>query len=335
MTNVIPILVMFFCVIASGLFSGAETGMYQLSRVRLRLGVDRQHGLSRLLAKMLGDPSGFLVVTLIGTNLCVQLTTSTLTMMLLESEHAQHTAEWMATGIATPILFVFAELLPKNLFLFRSDLLMPVLSPFLYLFNLLFRGCGAVALLQFLSKLFARMTGTPKPSKVAAETMRRHEIAAILQESQEEGFFTGLQTGIMNRLVIASTTPVKYVMTRLKDVEKVPVQCDRDTLLSMLQGHEFTRVLVTDGADGPILGFVNVYQTLGRQAQFETLHAYLKPIKLIDSETFVTEAIDFMQQEKHRILLVQQTVSSKVVKPVGIVTMKDLAEELLGELSVW
>jgi CBS domain containing-hemolysin-like protein len=335
MGSVIFIFIVFAAVVLSGLFSGAETGMYQLSRVRLRLGVERKQGLSRLLAHTLRDPAGILVATLIGNNLCVHAVTSTITMMLLDQAGTSHAAEWIATGIATPILFVFAELVPKNIFLFRSDVLLPVVSPLLYVTHQALRWCGAVALLQSLSSVFARLTGTPKPSKVAAESMRRHEIAAILHETQEEGFLTGVQTGMMNRLVIASTTPVKAVMTRLKEVEKVDVQCNREALLQMLKGHEFTRVLAYDGSQDHILGFVNVYQTLGSHASFDTLHDHLKQIRTVDAETFVTDAIDFMQQGKLRILLVTQTLPKKPARPIGIVTMKDLAEELLGELAVW
>jgi putative hemolysin len=335
MSSVWPIVTIGLAVVFSGLYSGAETGMYQISRVRLRLGVERKHGLSRLLSHALRDPGGILVTTLIGTNLCVHVATSTITMMLLDRTGTAHAAEWIATGIATPILFVFSELIPKNLFLFRSDVLLPVVSPFLYATHQILRWCGVVALLQYLSSLFARLTRTPKPSKVAAESMRRHEIAAILEESQDEGFLTGVQTGIMNRLVIASTTPIKAVMTRLKDVEKVDVHCNRDTLFHLLEGHAFTRVLVYEKTCDHILGFVNVYQTLGRHESFDSLQDHLKPILAVDADTCVTDAIDLMQQKKLRMVLVTQTLPSKKPKPLGIVTMKDLAEELLGELAVW
>ena len=116
-------------------------------------------------------------------NMAVWLATSAITMMLLNQASTSHVAEW----IATPILFVFSELIPKNLFLFRADVLMPVVSPLLYASHQILRWCGAEALLQYLSSLFARLTHTSKPSKAAAESMHRHEIAAILQETRDEG----------------------------------------------------------------------------------------------------------------------------------------------------
>jgi CBS domain containing-hemolysin-like protein len=275
------------------------------------------------------------VATLIGTNLSVHAATSMVTMMLIGSAKTAHAAEWVATLITTPILFVFSELIPKNLFLYRADALMPVVSPVLYGSYKILRWSGAIRLMQSVSALFAKLTHTPKPSKVAVESQQRHEIAAILRDTQDEGFLTGVQVGIMNRLVIASATPVKEVVTNISKVEKVGIDCDRDTLLGMLKGHAFTRMLVYEGSAQNIIGFVNVYQALGSDKPFESLHEFVKPIPRLQADTPVTDAIDLMQRDKLRIMLVNRPSRSGRSKPVGIVTMKDLAEELLGALAAW
>jgi CBS domain containing-hemolysin-like protein len=253
----------------------------------------------------------------------------------MEGAKTAHAAEWMATLITTPILFVFSELIPKNLFLFRADHLMPLVSPVLFGSYQVLRVCGVIRLLRIISSFLARITGTPAPSKTAAESLHRHEIAAILKDTQDEGFLTGIQTGMMNRLVIASTTPVKAVMTRFNSAEKVEVHCSRDDLQRMLERHEFTRVLVYRDTPEQILGFVNVYQAMTSGQPFTSLESFIKPLEGIDAATPVTEAIDHMQRNKLKILLVTHSPRHKSKQPVGIVTMKDLAEELLGELAVW
>lgn len=212
---------------------------------------------------------------------------------------------------------------------------MPLVSPILFGSYQVLRWCGVIWLLQIVSSFAARLTGTPAPSKTAAESMRRHEIAAILKDTQDEGFLTGIQTGMMNRLVIACTTPVKAVMTRFQDAEKVPVTCNREQLQQMLEGHNFTRVLVYQETADRILGFVNVYQALVSEAPFSSLESLVKPLQTIEADTPVTDAIDRMQRDKLKILLVVRTSRRKPSHPVGLLTMKDLAEELLGELAVW
>jgi CBS domain containing-hemolysin-like protein len=103
----------------------------------------------------------------------------------------------------------------------------------------------------------------------------------------------------------------------------------------MLQGYPFTRVLVYEGTPDHITGFVNVYQALGPGTPFESLHAFVKPIQTVTAETFVTDVIDRMQQDRLKILLVVRSLRGGGHKTIGMVTMKDLAEELLGELAVW
>ena len=329
------ILIVAVASILTGLFAGAETGMYQLSRIRLRLAVQNRRPLAIILARTLEDSPGLLVSTLIGTNIAVHLATSTVTLQLMNSAQTAHAAEWMATIITTPILFVFSELIPKSLFLFRADFLMPIVSPVLFGVYKVLRWCGAIYVFQVVSRFFARLTGAPTPSKKAEESRHRHEIAAILKDTQDEGFLTGIQTGIMNRLVTASVIPVKAVMTRFNHVEKVEVNCNRERLREMLKRHNFTRVLVYRDIPQEIIGFANVYEAMVSDTSFDSLEPFIKKLETIDVDTPVIDAINRMQSERIKILLVSRTGHNTPNQPVGIVTMKDLAEELLGELAVW
>lgn len=335
MNSVLAILIFVVAVIMSGLFSGGETGMYQLSRVRLRLAMAQQDKLAMLLSKSLADRSGLLVATLVGTNLSVHIATSTITMLFMARMANSHNAEWMATLVATPILFVFGEMLPKNLFLYRSDSLMPLVAPILYGVDKSLRFCGIIPMLKAVSGGLARLMGTSNPSKMATESLHRHEINAIVRDTQEEGFLTGIQAGIMNRLVIASTTPVKTVMTRMKYVQAVDLDDNRDRLMALLSAHDYTRLPVFDRTHGDVVGYINVYQCLGEHPSFDNLHGLVQPIARVNGDLPVTEAIDLMQREKHKIVLVTRQVRKEKSQAVGILTMKDLAEELLGELAVW
>ena len=61
----------------------------------------------------------------------------------------------------------------------------------------------------------------------------------------------------------------------------------------------------------------------------------MKPIGRLDGDMPVTDAIHVMQSEKHKIVLVTRSGRGGRALHIGIVTMKDLAEELLGELAEW
>lgn len=333
--NVVLILAFAFLVVLAGLFAGAETGLYRLSRLRLRLGVEKKRLPYVLLGRCLHDSPGLLLSMLIGTNLSHYLATSIVTWILLTIVSTEHTAEIITTVFTAPVLFVFAELIPKNIFFYRSDSLMPSVAPFLYLFHKLLYFCGVIGLLKFISAFFARLAGSAYTSKTAISSAQRHAVQAFLQDTHEEGILSSVQTDIVNRLVKVSNVRLKLVMIPFDKVQKIDVNSDRLAVLNVLNKSAFTRLPVMEGQPGTVIGFIDIYETLSFSQQFSDLRDFIKPIKKIDTDTTVIDAINYMQKENQKILLVTRAGLAGRQKPLGIVTMKDLVEELLGELAEW
>ncbi len=329
------IIAVVFLVILAGLFSGAETGLYRLSRLRLRLGVEKKRLLFVILGRCLRDSSGLLLSLIIATNLAYYLTTSIVTNIFLSKVETQHSAELFATLLTVPILFVFSELIPKNIFFYRADSLMPYLSPVLYGFHKLLSWCGVVPLLKFVSSLFSRLTGLASSSKTVITSAQRHKVQAILQDTHEEGILSSVQTDIINRLVSLSNIRIRSVMIPADNVQTVDVNSDNSALLNKLKKCAFTRLPVVEGKLGKIIGFINIYETLSSREQFASLEKFVKPIRKLDADTTVTDAINIMQRENQKIVLVAKIGRAGQERPFGIVTMKDLVEELLGELAEW
>ncbi len=335
MDNKIVLLVAFvFFVGLAGLFGGSETGMYQLSKVRLRLGVEKKKFLFVVLERVMKDSPSLLLTTLVGSNLAHYFATSIITYMFFVQTDV-HSAEASATLVAVPLLFVFSELIPKNIFFHRSDFLMPYAAPVLYIAHKLFSWCGAVPLLRVISGGFGRLAGLSAPSKTPITSGPRHRILALLRDTHEEGILSPIQTDMLNRVVAIPGTRIRSVMIPLGRVESVEFNSDRASLLSRLEKCPFTRLLVYRRRPSNIVGFVDIYETLSGSRDFNSLAEYVRQIRKLDENTTVTEAIHVMQSEGHKIILVTRRTRGRRQRPVGIVTMKDLAEELLGELSGW
>ncbi len=329
------ILVAVFTVILSGLFAGAETGIYQLSRLRLRLGIEKKRLSFVILGKCLRDSPALLLSMLVGNNLTHYFVTSIVTYLLLSKVEGAHTAELFATLITVPILFVFAELIPKNIFFYRADYLMSFFAPVLFAFHKVFSWCGAVPLLKFMSGIFARLTGAPVPFRTAITAVQRHHIRAIFTDIREEGLLSSVQTDIINRLVSISNIAIGAVMTPINKVEMVDANSDNSALLNKLKESVFTRLPVVDERPANIVGFINIYDCLSSSEQFTNLHNFIKPIRKLHADTTVIDAINVMQSENQKIVLVTRAGPAGRERPIGIVTMKDLVEELLGELAEW
>jgi len=333
--RIILILVAVFSVVLSGLFSGAETGMYQLSRLRLRLGIEKRRLSSVILGKCVCDSYALLLSMLIGTNLANYLVTSIVTYILLSQVEAAHIAELCAMFITAPILFVFGELIPKNIFFYRADYLMPFFAPVLFAFHKLFTFSGIVPLLKNLAHIFAKLMGSPTFVKTAITAVRSPHLKAIIRETQEEDILSPVQADIINRLAAISHLGISSVMTPINKVRTVDANSDREALLKKLKKYAFTRLPVVDRRPGNIIGFINIYEALSSTEQLRDLHNFIKPIRKLPANTIVSDAINIMQSENQKIVLVTGIIRAGQERPIGIVTMKDLVEELLGELAEW
>jgi CBS domain containing-hemolysin-like protein len=338
--SMILILVIVFSLILGALCGGAETGLYRLSRLRLRLGIERKRFPFIILNKCLHDSSGLLLSVLIGNNLAHYLATSTVTYIFftyvyLRETGTEHRAELFAALSTVPVLFVFSELIPKNIFFYRADLLMPYVSPILYAFHKLLSWCGAVPLLKFISGLFTRLAGLTSSSKTVITSTQRHKVQAILQDTHEEGILSSVQTDIINRLISISNIHIRSVMIPINNVQMADVNFDNSALLNKLKKCAFTRLPVVEGRPENIIGFINIYEALSSEEQFSELRNFIKPIRKLDADTVVSDAINIMARENQKIMSVTRIGRAGRERPIGIVTMKDLVEELLGELAEW
>jgi CBS domain containing-hemolysin-like protein len=143
-----------------------------------------------------------------------------------------------------------------------------------------------------------------------------------------------VQTQMVDRIANIPGVRLSTVMVPLNLVHAVEMRTDRTALLKELEKHASTRLLVWENTPFEMAGFINVYDVLGTDEEFTSLQKFLLPLRHLDGDTSITEAINIMRREQLRIVLVARQRGRREV-PMGIVTMKDLVEELLGELAEW
>ena len=320
-----------------GFFSGCETGVYRLSKVRMILAVEQKQPLFVILSKIMKDPHGLVFAILIGNNLVNYLATSVATLILLEAVSEDHAA-FYATLIMTPVLFTFSEVIPKNLFYYKSDRLMPRFAPLLWFFNKVFTLCGAIAVLKFISNFFTKLFGSPDLSAEAVTASRQSQIKQIIHETKEEGILSTVQSNILNRLLRTPEISVFSVMTPIAKTEMVDVNSGRQAVLDVLKRSPYSRILVYESNRSNILGYIRIYDVLVPEKDFEDLREFVTPLKSLPPTKGVIEALNIMRKENLKIMLVtsrRRTSHRKQLRSMGIVTMKDLVEEITGELAQW
>lgn len=283
-----------------------------------------------MLGQLVADTPSLILSILIGTNLAFYMITSIVTYMFLSATATSQSAEFYAMIVTTPVLFIFSELIPKTIFMYHADFLMPPLAPGLWAFHRLCSFSGLLAMLKWMSKTLSTLTKSPISAQAAMAANRRHRISQIIAETTEEGLLSSTQTGIINHLINIQQIQTRLVMTPLAKVRMLDISTDRPAVLEKLRQSPFTRLPVFKGAGENIVGFVNIYESLTSEEDFTELTSFVKPIISIAAATPVLDALNILRDGNHKIALVTQRENSR---SIGIVTVEDLAEELIGEMA--
>ena len=313
--------------VLAGLFAGSETGLYQISPLRIRLGLQAGHLPYKAMARLMNDRSALLFSMLVGTNLTQYLATSVVTHAFLEYEQNPYTAQILTTAITAPLLFIFSELIPKNVFYYRADVLMPLVANILYLFHKCFTYCGIVPFLRTLAHLIARYSGLQTSAKSATSASQRHRMEAIIRDTHDEGLLTHIQTDIIGRVIGNPPIRVRSVMSPIAKEDTLSIQTLPQELLTRLYKNEKTIYLVTEESSGHCAGYVNVYDVLTCSESVESLESLIKPITVFLPDTPVIDAISQMRGSGSPVALVSKTGHEK--QPLGVITLHELLDEIL------
>jgi putative hemolysin len=335
MTNIHLFITVIVAVLLCAFFSGTETGIYRLSRFRLRIGLEQRRSLFGVLDKLMADSDGVIFSMLLGGNLAANVATSLVTYMFLCANKTELNAEFYTAIIMAPTLFVFANLIPKNVYFYMADRLMPRFAPPAFAAHRFFVVCGAVGLLKLLSRLFARLAGAPVASEQVVSAAQRPHIRQIIQETQEEGMLSPVQTQIIERLVNMPSVRIGSVMTPLTRVQMLPIDSTRADIINVLKEMPFRRLPVYRKDKSDMCGYIDIYETLGHQGDISVLEPFVKPLVPLNADMPVIEALNTMRNNRLQIAFVARFDRHANPLPLGIVTMKDLVEELTGELAEW
>lgn len=327
-------------VLLAGFFSGAETGIYRLSRFRLRLGIQEHRPFYSILDKVVKDSHGMVLTTLIGNNLANYASISIVTSIILSRMQAAHSAEFYAAAVMAPLLFLCVDIIPKSLFYLHADTILPRVGPLLWFFWQLFTRLGVIRLLKSISGFLSRLFGLPSDAAEVITAGHRTRMKQIINETRDEGIVSAFQKDIMHRTIDIPAMPVREVMVPISKVVMADLQTNTARLLDILRSSPYTRLPVYSETPANIVGLINIYKVLTAGDQFDNLEQFIKPAGSLPATTSVLDAIGIMRKGNHRIMLVtpppdpRQKTKPKQ-KPAGLITMKDLIEELTGELTPW
>jgi putative hemolysin len=313
--------------LGAAFFCGCETGLYCVNRLRVQLGVQERDPKLLRISSLLENEQETLSVTLIGANLMHYVTTTAVAFLFAELLYwSAADTELYTVLLVTPVVFVFAEVVPKNLFQLHADRLMPRGSWLLTSADRVFRATGIVRLLTKLTRAAARLFGGATSLRTVPAPKRR--MTMLLQEALVGHTHGEHQSDLIDRVVRLSETPIRAVMVPQQRVVAVAATADRRELIRFARQTGYSRCPVFGKRRSEIIGVIKVDELL-RSDDWRTVGERLGPVTTLRPQETVASAIAHMKQGGGEF----GVVSDQAGLMVGVVTLRDLLEEVVGEFG--
>lgn len=313
-------------IVCSGAYSGLEIGCYRLNEVRLRLEATRRGGRWRRLAELTRRRDRLICILLIGNSVADYVATAAATVLFTAAGFSLRGTELYATLTLAPALFVFGEMIPKALFHARADVLTVRWTWLLDASRCVFTYTGLLGAVQWATHGILWLVG--HRGETAEVLAPRERIRAILLDHEASGVLSSVQFQVARNVMDIRAVRTRQAMTPMARVVMVDETAGRALVEEAAAGNEFTRLLVHAGGDRRrILGFVKVVEVLLEDEPLSGLRRFIHPVVHLDADRFVSGSLVAMREAKCPLGVVYDGRG----RPVGIVTLKDLAEEIVGE----
>ena len=322
MSLLVPLLLFALAVFLSALCSGAEIGLYSLSRTQVEAQAESGSRAARLLRSLVRRESWLLATLLVANNVSHQVATLFGEALLAPLRLPPAWIEIAITVAITPPMFLFGELAPKDLFRRRPNVLMTWCAPFLYVTRALLAALAFP--LQLLIGAAARVMGFD--SQALARVRGREAVIDLLRERESE-LSPHVERLARNVLELRSVR-VDRVMVPWKQVRCARLDAEPQQLREQLGASTFARLPVVD-ARGAVRGYLHQLEVLAATPPAPA-ERNLRPLLALSPDTPLDRALSQLKLSGQRMALV-----GDAARPLGLVTLKDLVEEISGELARW
>ena len=317
--------VFFLLFFFSAFFSGAEIAFFSLTPARVKTLVDKKERGAELVWKLRNNPQRLLITILIGNNIVNILAASLATF--LATNIFGSAGVGVATGIITLLVLVFGEIVPKTLAQKNNSWLAVRSARFIYWLSFLFEPIIWLLsyLNDFISKKFVKLDG--------GSLVTEEEIRALARLGAEKGVIDYRERELIENIFRFNDVTVKEVFTPRYKVVALNGNVPVEQIAYFVAQSGFSRYPVYDGDEYNIVGYINVndlMKVLNSNEREKLVKELVRPLRRVNSSTKIESLFRLMLKDKDHLALVVRDDDQQEI--LGIITLEDILEELVGEI---
>ena len=317
------IVVMMILVLLSGYFSATETAFSSLNKIKIKALLDKdgkRNKKAELVLKLSEDYNTLISSILIGNNI-VNISLASLGTVFFMQLNPENGAS-ISTAVITIIVLIFGEISPKSIAKDCPERFAMFSAPYINIF------ITVLAPINFLftqwKKLLSLIFRIEDDNKISSE-----ELIMMVEEVEQDGNLDEEDSEIIKNAIEFTECTVESILTHRVDLAAVSVGMSNEEIAELFTESQFSRILVYENSIDNIIGVIHMkdFYTGSGMTDKAIRDIMTTPVFVQKSEK-VNDLLKLLQKHKSHIAVVIDEFGGTL----GIVTMEDIFEELVGEI---
>lgn len=317
----ISLMIIIGCIIMSAYFSATETAFSSLNRIRIKNMAEKGNKRAGLVLKLSENYDGLLSTILIGNNI-VNIASASLATVIFVKLLGDEAGASISTVVTTIVVLIFGEVSPKSIAKESPEQFAMFSAPFLNAFMVLLTPANY--LFKQWKKLLSVLIRTSGDSGITEE-----ELLAIVEEAKQDGGIDEQEGSLIKSAIEFTELEAMDIATPRVDVTGIPVDADKEEIAAVFGETGYSRLPVYKDKIDDIIGIIyqkDFYNQVYRGVC--GVEAIVRPALYVAKSKKINVLLKELQKNKMHIAVVIDEFGGTM----GIVTLEDILEELVGEI---
>ena len=326
MDLLIILLVMVLLLLLKGFFSGSEIALVNSDKLKMHHKAKQGNRGAQLVLKLFETPDVLLGTTLVGTNIATVVLTTLGTMLMIRS--FGQLGDLYAVLLFTPLFLVLGEIVPKSVYQQKSNEIAPVIVYPLRVFSILFYPL--VFVFSRIARLCARLVGGGKSEQTVFIT--REQMRMVVDMADRGANVDVFDRARIKRAIRFADTSVGEAMIPVAEITAINRNRDTRSAIKLVRRRGYNRLPVYSRNISNIVGVVTLttWDLMDQELADRPLEKILKPAHYVSPYQTIDQLLPILRKRDDHMAIVVDEFGSAV----GMITMEDILEEVVGEIDV-
>ena len=311
-------------ILVSAFFSGTEIAFASANPARLKSKRQQKHSLSLSIAsKIVDNYENMLGAVLIGNNLVNIAASSIATLIVIDLLGEGYA--WVATLTMTVLVLIFGEIIPKVLAKQFAEQYCTAVAIPIYVLSLILKPITSLmtGLISLLSKLWESSVADP-------DAVSEDDFENIIDIVEDEGVLDEEQCDLLQNALDFDTVLAYEVITPRVDMEAIDIRDPYEMNIRKIEDYIYSRIPVYEDTPDNIIGILHLNHFYKEFVKGErvNIRSLLLPVTYVHKTMPLPDVLEKMKETKSHMVIVLDEYGGTM----GILTMEDVLEQLVGEI---